>query len=133
MGESSQISSGQELILVRRQPGVENQVDLIVARVENDADFKNQAVWELQTLYGDHIVPGDSGGGVWLDGQVVGNNWASDMVEERGILGITGSEKVPNGTVYAAQFPTEIRLEGNLIKLAALLPAENPVSSGDIP
>jgi hypothetical protein len=105
------VGNGQELILVRRQPGSGNQIDLIVARVENSNSFKYQAAWELQTLGGDHIVPGDSGGGVWLDGQLVGNNWAIEMVEDGGLLGLTASEKAPNGTIYAAQYPAEIKAQ----------------------
>ena len=37
-------------------------------------------VYVLRSLNGQAILPGDSGGGVWVDGSLVGNLWATVMV-----------------------------------------------------
>jgi hypothetical protein len=104
----SKINNGQELIVARRQPGSTNQVDLVVANVKNSMDYKSQEAYELHTLNGDHIVPGDSGGGVWLNGELVGNNWAIEVVSQAGLFGKNDGELVPNGTVYTAQLPLDL-------------------------
>lgn len=45
------------------------------------------------------VISGDSGGGVWLDGKVVGNLWAIRVAESRGLGGV--AQQIPTGSIVA--------------------------------
>ncbi|MBN1147775.1 MAG: hypothetical protein JXA78_11010 [Anaerolineales bacterium] len=81
---------------------------MIEAEVKSAEIFEGRDAWLLATLNGDSLVQGDSGGGVWLEGKLVGNLWARC----RGIQndwGFTGPKEVDTNSVYAAQNPVQIR------------------------
>ena len=61
--------------VVRRRPGRPAQIDLIQAQVEEINYSANAPQIGLRSLNGETIEPGDSGGGIWLDGGYVGNMW----------------------------------------------------------
>jgi hypothetical protein len=67
-----------EIIYVARQDLVNpDQVEVIQARMLRMRDYKGQSVYKLVILDNGVIVPGDSGGGNWSNGKLVGNTWAS--------------------------------------------------------
>ncbi len=45
------------------------------------------------------VISGDSGGGVWLNGKVVGNLWAILVAESRGLGGL--EQRIPTGSIVA--------------------------------
>jgi len=45
------------------------------------------------------VIPGDSGGGVWMDGKVVGNLWAIQVAESKGLGGM--EQRIPTGSIVA--------------------------------
>jgi hypothetical protein len=53
--------------------------------------YQGLPVYKLRSLNGQYIQPGDSGGGVWQDGVLVGNNWAVLMKPAGHTLVSTGS------------------------------------------
>jgi len=45
------------------------------------------------------VISGDSGGGVWANGKVVGNLWAIQVMESKGLGGI--EQQIPTGSIVA--------------------------------
>jgi hypothetical protein len=77
-GESVQV--GQVVTIAYRSGEGRSQVDLLPASIIEIADIDGISTFRLQSLDGTPILPGDSGGGIWLDGHLVGNMWLSEWV-----------------------------------------------------
>jgi len=50
---------------------------MLEAEVESIGEYKGLPIFVLRSLDGLPIVSGDSGGGIWQDGRLVGNMWAT--------------------------------------------------------
>ncbi len=70
-------AAGDVVILVHQSTTDPNQLDLLQAQVVKHQEYKGQLVYKLALVDDGQIIPGDSGGGIWLNGQLVGNMWAS--------------------------------------------------------
>lgn len=81
------------MFLARQQPGYE----VVVARVTAVTEREGIPAYLLQTVDGTPVVPGDSGGGVWFEGQLVGNLWRNQAVETVPTTG--GAETMMSQTV----------------------------------
>lgn len=77
LGEDAPVVSGDILNVVRQDPHNPNQLIVAQARMLRIKDYKGQPVYKLAILDNTVIIPGDSGGGNWLNGKLVGNTWAS--------------------------------------------------------
>jgi hypothetical protein len=71
------IKEGQNLIIVRQGRNGSKAVELMAVNVESVGERWGQLVYELRSADGGDIMPGDSGGGLWLEGRLVGNMWKS--------------------------------------------------------
>jgi hypothetical protein len=65
---------------------------------------------KLRSLTGEPVVRGDSGGGVWLDGQLVGINWKTDVLVVWGwaLLSDGLNPERPQDTSLAAAVPARL-------------------------
>ena len=70
-------SIGQELIIVRQGRHGSTTVNLIIASIESIEERWGQQVYKLRNANGENIMPGDSGGGLWLGSHFIGNMWKS--------------------------------------------------------
>jgi hypothetical protein len=77
LGSMERVSVGQTLIVARQDRQGAGSVELIFATVEYVGKRWGQPVYKLRTTQGENIMPGDSGGGLWLGGVLVGNMWKS--------------------------------------------------------
>jgi hypothetical protein len=102
MGSPRQAAKGQIVSIVRRQPGNMNQIEVVQARIVKEALYESLEAWKLQAMNGDFISPGDSGGGIWLNGQWIGNTWSIKVVEHA-----NGDEEA-EGTIFVAQCPAQV-------------------------
>jgi hypothetical protein len=68
---------GQEITVVRQGRNGSNAVEFINASVVSIKERWGQPVYELRNANGENIIPGDSGGGLWLGDRFVGNMWKS--------------------------------------------------------
>jgi hypothetical protein len=107
--EIPQVATGETVEIVYRENPSREIAAIKQAVVEEVAIYNNEPVYKLRSLDGQTIQPGDSGGGIWYDGCLVGNNW----------------------TVTARSTTTpEESVEENLIYIdtsfGAILPAELP-------
>ena len=77
LGNDMTMVSGDILNVVRQDPHNSDQVEVVQARMIRMKDYKGQSVIKLAILDEVEIIPGDSGGGNWHEGKLVGNTWAS--------------------------------------------------------
>lgn len=86
-----------------------NRVSLTVldAKVVRTSTFEGEAIYEIRSTDGQGLQKGDSGGGVWHNGKLVGNTWA--IVVEKGAANTTsqseGNVQVASGESYTAILP----------------------------
>jgi hypothetical protein len=107
LGDSRQVPLERKVLITRQNPDGSGGVQVIEAEVKSAEIFEGRNAWMLDTLNGDALVRGDSGGGVWLEGKLVGNLWARCRAIENG-WGLSGPKEVATSSVYAAQNPVQI-------------------------
>jgi hypothetical protein len=78
-GDADQLRSGDHVQVAFRQPGNRQRVDVLDAEVVSIGSYQGLPTVNLRSLSGQPITPGDSGGGVWLAGKLVGNSWMTIM------------------------------------------------------
>jgi hypothetical protein len=111
LGDSHQVLPGQVILLARRQPGDTGKVEVIQAEVKAEEQYESRLAWRLETLHDLPISPGDSGGGVWLNGQLVGNLWARHKAIDWRFWTWDSLEPEERATrvAYAAPYPMQIQ------------------------
>ena len=77
LGVDQPVQEGQNLIIVRQGRNGSQAVELLAVNVEAVGERWGQLVYELRSADGGDIMPGDSGGGLWFEGRLVGNMWKS--------------------------------------------------------
>jgi hypothetical protein len=70
-----QVSAGEVVEVVYRQDPARETAAVLEATVEEVTVYEGQPVYKLHCPEGHTIQPGDSGGGIWHEGVLVGNNW----------------------------------------------------------
>lgn len=73
--ESKVLEIGDSVRVVVRQPESPHRVEIVDAVVETVETEYGLPSLTLRRLNGKEIEPGDSGGGIWLNGKLVGNLW----------------------------------------------------------
>jgi hypothetical protein len=104
--EDPNLTAGDEVSLVYRQRNGEPGVAMMQAEVESIGRKQGLPVLRLSTPEGKPIVGGDSGGGVWLKGNLAGNTWTTIMVENS----LTGASRQTN-TSIAALYPNSTAMQ----------------------
>jgi len=74
--------------------------------------YNSLPAYRLRSLDGQPVIPGDSGGGIWYKGTLIGNNWVT-LMETSGsgveTSGNSGEENINYTDLsYAAIFPLVI-------------------------
>ena len=75
LDDRAAVQVGDKVLVVVRRPDTSHQVEIQEAVVESVEDQYGLPSLTMRRLNGKPIEPGDSGGGVWMDGQLVGNLW----------------------------------------------------------
>jgi hypothetical protein len=70
-----QVTAGETVEVVYRQDPARETAAVLQATVEEVTVYDGQPVYKLHCPEGHTIQPGDSGGGIWHEGVLVGNNW----------------------------------------------------------
>jgi hypothetical protein len=76
-GSEEPIDQGNSLIIVRQGRNGSDGIELMEVSIESTGERWGQMVYQLRCAAGGDIMPGDSGGGLWLGGRLVGNMWKS--------------------------------------------------------
>jgi hypothetical protein len=87
VSESQSLAPGDIVHVVHHQPGSEMELGFMAAQVTAVNQDGLHSVMTLQSANGHSIEPGDSGGGIWLNGKLIGNMWMT-IREERRYFGI---------------------------------------------
>ena len=81
-GRIDTLAPGQQLLVARRSASP-NQLAFIRAELLNVRQEQGVTQLQLRNLTMTSIEPGDSGGGIWLDGMLVGNIWQTVREAQR--------------------------------------------------
>jgi len=77
LSRDESIYEGETLIIVRQGRSGSKAIELMEVSVESIGERWGQLVYKLRSEAGGDIMPGDSGGGLWLGDRFVGNMWKS--------------------------------------------------------
>jgi hypothetical protein len=106
-----QVTSGEMVEIVYRENPSRETAGILEAVVEEVTIYKDQPVYKLRTLDGQAIQPGDSGGGIWYQGCLVGNNWtvtAKSTLTPEDPDGFDEDNVVYTDTSFGAILPEEL-------------------------
>ena len=111
LAEPQALQVGQIVSIAYRVGENRSQVGTKQAAVIELSDAEGLPAIRLQSLDGSVILPGDSGGGIWLDGRLVGNMWMSERVSTQGIMTLISSQPSTKylDTSIAAQLPDAVQ------------------------
>jgi hypothetical protein len=76
-GNAEMVKVGEMVQVTFRQGANRQQVDVLNAKVVAHDLFKGLAITQLRSLDGQPLMQGDSGGGVWFQGELVANTWTT--------------------------------------------------------
>jgi hypothetical protein len=106
--EIPQVAAGETVDIVYRESPSREKVAIKQAVVDEITIYENEPVYKLRSLDGQPIQPGDSGGGVWYDGCLVGNNWTVTARSTSTPEDLVQENLVYTDTSFGAILPAEI-------------------------
>jgi hypothetical protein len=106
--EIPQVAAGETVDIVYRENPSRETAAIKQAVVEEIAIYNNEPVYKLHSLDGQTIQPGDSGGGIWHDGCLVGNNWTVTAQSTTTPEESTEENLVYTDTSFGAILPVEL-------------------------
>ncbi len=104
-GNSQSVSKNSIVHMAYRQPH-SGEISVAAMLVQEVSNFQGQPVYRLVSLDGASVVGGNSDGGAYGDGRLVGNMWTTTM--EREVSRSTGevvSERTQTDLSLVAQLP----------------------------
>jgi hypothetical protein len=108
---SVSLMTGEVVFVAHRENPKREKITSLPAIVEETKDKQGVPIYQLRSLDGQVIQPGDSGGGIWYDGELVGNNWVVLMKsagDGQAPAGAGEDGLVYTDRSYAARIPVEI-------------------------
>ena len=75
MGFFKTLNPGDIVHVVHHSPRHEGQISIMPAEIIGHERFNGVPMLSLRSLNGQSIEPGDSGGGIWVNGRLAGNMW----------------------------------------------------------
>jgi len=88
-----QVEVGETVEVVYRESPAREKAAIKQAVVEEIAIYNDEPVYKLRSLDGQTIQPGDSGGGIWYKGCLIGNNWTVTAKSIRTVNTSTSAEE----------------------------------------
>jgi hypothetical protein len=79
VGSQDMVSPGIVVTIARQVSGNPGQVEFIQSEMVSTGQVQGVPTYNLHSLGGEAIVQGDSGGGVWYNGKLVGNTWKGEF------------------------------------------------------
>jgi len=84
LGSSNGLQLGQTVAISYRIGEHRDQVGILLAKVEGIERQQGLPAVVLRSLDGTPILTGDSGGGIWLNGELVATMWATELDPQSG-------------------------------------------------
>lgn len=101
LGSPQELSVGDIITVVHQATDSDVPLDQLPAEIRAIDDYNGLPVFRFVPVDGQIIKPGDSGGGVWHEGQLIGNIWGIYFQKDKWF--IPGSQEVQISNV--AQLP----------------------------
>ena len=93
-------------------------VEVAAATVTDVDGFGVPAGMRLRNLDGSAVIPGDSGGGVWAGGRLLGNLWAAGVKERQALWAtLFGESGEPSDLTIVALQPLDLLSTGGITRL----------------
>jgi len=103
----TQLKPGEAVQVAHRRQPDRDRVEILDAVVVDISLSKDTTVYTLRSLDSQYLQPGDSGGGVWHNGQLVANTWT--IITESTVVDADGNVDPARETLtdrsHAAIFP----------------------------
>lgn len=96
LAEDQRSAIGKIVTIAHQDPVNRGEVALMQAKVVENHQNNGLSVIGVKVLGNGIIIGGDSGGGVWLEGELIGNTWAIEY---------DGDEASPSDSGLIAQLP----------------------------
>jgi hypothetical protein len=80
--EGLKLEAGDQILVVHQKPGQEDKVAVEPAVIEQRLTFRGLPSFQLHAADDSALIPGDSGGGLWFNGYLVGDLWAREEVSQ---------------------------------------------------
>ena len=102
---------GEKVMVSTHASGGGEKVRFLEVEVISTGQYKGLPVFVLRSLDGEVVVQGDSGGGVWYQGKLIGNLWATIVKDgaadrESQVSSVTETDATVTEFSYAAALPT---------------------------
>ncbi len=106
LGDVMDVRPGDRVLVVHQNPDQNNQIEVIESEIKKLGNFESLPAWVVQSTT-ETLRKGDSGGGVWLDGGLIGNNWAvqTSIDWKFWTWQTIGPQKILTHSSYAAVYP----------------------------
>ena len=113
LGEVSQVKAGEAVQVAYREGEKRDRAGILEAVIEEVTTNNNGVpVYKIHNPNGQVIQPGDSGGGVWHKGQLVGNMWWVKAISGQNATVTSGDTEQINWVLtdisYAAVIPVGV-------------------------
>lgn len=110
LGDRSHLAAGETVLVVYHTGKNRKDIGNLEASVAEITQYEGLSALKLRSLNGQPILPGDSGGGIWYKGKLIGNMWATVQIESTSQQKVAGTSStttvlMPTDTSYAALFP----------------------------
>lgn len=107
-GDSSSVSKNDIVYLAYRQPD-DGEIDVVAILIKKETTYKGKSVFRLISFNDEFVVDGNSGGGVLVDGRLVGNMWGTILEQELSrTIGENSNPLLQTSSSLAAQLPVEV-------------------------
>ena len=111
LAEGLKLGTGDQVLVVHQKPGQEDEVVVEPAIIEQRLTFRGLPAFQLHAADGSALIPGDSGGGLWFNGYLVGDLWAREEISQNDWSQWNWQDFKPGTRVlesaYAARLTTE--------------------------
>ncbi len=127
-----ELNPGTVVTVVRHQKDGNGRIIIATmpATVTAVEEREKRPIYVLRSLDGQAIVQGDSGGGVWWNGRLVGNTWATELNGGWQLGNLSISTDVTTTDIsITAQFP-QLSPQGETVTDLLDLSQVNPIHSG---
>ena len=108
----TQVTPGATVEVVHRENPAREKAAIQKAVVEEIITYQGLPIYSLRSLDGQQIKPGDSGGGIWFNGALVGNTWVTLAEKKESVVETSGNSQEENliytDLSYAAILPLDI-------------------------
>lgn len=101
LGNPQDLRVGDVITVVHQASGSQAPLDLMPAEIRAIEHYNGLPIFRFVSVDGQEIKPGDSGGGVWYEGQLIGNTWGMYFQEDNWFVPGSGEVQISN----VAQLP----------------------------